>query len=33
MYYLEILTRVKDKLGDLIKDLPEDMLKYHGILI
>ena len=32
MHYLEILTRVKDKLGDLIKDLPEDFLKYHGIL-
>jgi hypothetical protein len=32
VHYLEILTRVKDKLEDLIKDLPEDMLKYHGIL-
>jgi hypothetical protein len=33
VHYLEILTRVKDQLSDLINDLPEDMLKYHGILI
>ena len=31
-HYLEILARVKDKLEDLFKDLPEDMLKYRGIL-
>jgi len=32
-HYLEILARVKDKLEDLFKDLPEDMLKYRGILM
>jgi hypothetical protein len=33
MYYLEILTRVKDKIGDLVKDFPEDMLKFYGISV
>lgn len=32
-HYLEILTRVKGKLEDLLKELPEDMLKYRGILV
>jgi hypothetical protein len=31
-HYLEILSRVKDKMEDLKKTLPEYMLKYHGIL-
>jgi len=31
-HYLGILNRVKDKFENLIKDLPEDQLKYRGIL-
>ncbi len=30
-HYLEILTRIKDKLDDLEKSLQEDIIKYHGI--
>jgi len=33
VHCLEILTRVKDKLEELFRELPEDVLKYHGVLV